>query len=323
MNNILMFDDKILLDDVNYRFDEPIEVYDAFLWCTRPKILSELKKACKNNDINYVEYILHMMNIKNTTFDINMGLFHAVKYDNLELVKYCEEKGANDWDFVLSVAHTTNIVNYIKEKGSKHGRILYSFGFYYALKYNSNDYIDYYCSKVSIYDGLKYSIATNNKHYIEFYLEQAKSRKNDREWPNIGLRASAKTGNKELIEYFSSEGANCWSDCLIYCAKRNDKDLINFFVTKGANMLCDFEYLMITATKYNHQDLIEYCMLYGASNFSACLDTAVIYCYHNLVYFFLDKIGTGTSFIPLFEKTLSKAEFNHDTDMIELFRNLI
>ena len=53
---------------------------------------------------------------------------------------------------------------------------------------------------------------------------------------NQAMLNAAEGGDKDLIDFFISKGADNWWDYgMIYAALGGHKDLVDFFISKGAN----------------------------------------------------------------------------------------
>ena len=100
-------------------FIEKIEKVGLLIYNASDKILKDLVRDCKRNDIRYIGYVLPQYSIENGITNVIMGgerinlkIFGIHNLLNLQAAYYvCKELGINNHDFAVSIAGFTGAAN--------------------------------------------------------------------------------------------------------------------------------------------------------------------------------------------------------------------
>ena len=82
---------------------------------------------------------------------------------------------------------------------------------------------------------------------------------------NKKMSISAKYGDKDLVDFFITKGADDWNWGIDGAAKCGHKELVEFFIAKGAN---HWEGGMRSAALDGHKDLVEFFIAKGANHWN-------------------------------------------------------
>ena len=178
------------------------------------------------------------------------AITHAAHNNNLEMVKYLEEKGVNisyDDDIVAHAAKANNLemVEYLVKKGAKIDNNAVA----YAAKNNNLEMV---------------------KYLVESLIENAYA--DDDHDPFIdhnelinGAKAvvqAVKVNNLEMVEYLIGKGAKINHDAVEQAAELKNLDMIDYLFKKGAS-IHDHD-TVEQAAKVNNLEMVEYLVGKGA-----------------------------------------------------------
>ena len=120
-----------------------------------------------------------------------------------------------------------------------------------------------------------------DKDLVDFFISKGAN-----DW-NYGMFYAAQGGHKDLAEFFISKGANNWNRGMIHAAYTGHKDLVDFFISKGANRL---DYGMEAAAAGGDKDLVDFFISKGADNWNDGMEAAAEEGHKDLVEFFKQKL---------------------------------
>ena len=120
-----------------------------------------------------------------------------------------------------------------------------------------------------------------DKDLLNFFISKGANN-----W-NGGMYWAARGGHKDLVDFFISKGADNWSYGMRGAAEAGDKDLVNFFISKGAN---NWNRGIYYAARGGHKDLVDFFISKGADNWDYGMKGAAFGGHKDLMDFFQTKI---------------------------------
>jgi hypothetical protein len=225
------------------------------------KVYGEVSAKLKSIERKWKDYYLSIV-------------YYTDKYTNNRALKQVALKG--DMDLFLYFSQFENEKNVIKEaieggnkkiidfiissKKFEDGVLFNNLGLYGAAVAANEDLINYFLSKgalsrMIILGGLQ---SKNEKFVKQIILEQDVK-------PDLGLIYTVLNGNKKLIDYFISKGANDFNEAAYEASYTGNIDLLKFFLfiipkTKIVNL----NRLLFAAIEGGHIEIVDYLISRGA-----------------------------------------------------------
>ena len=128
-------------------------------------------------------------------------------------------------------------------------------------------------------EGMITATIEGDKDLIYFYVSKGAN-----DW-NKGMLYAARGGYKDLVDFFILKGAKRWNTGLENAARGGHKDLVDFFILKGAG---DLNFAMFEAAKGGHRDLVDLFISKGANDW--CLGIIGSSKHPDLLEFFKEKL---------------------------------
>jgi len=129
-------------------------------------------------------------------------LANSIKYDNISLVNYAIEQGADN----------------------------YNKGLIYAIRHDN--FVDFFISlgATNYYESMIEAIYNNNLRLVKYFVNQYGAKDY-----NAGLMCAVLNGNDNLMNYFIKQGARNWNLGYLGARCRKCVESMNFFIDKGAD----------------------------------------------------------------------------------------
>jgi len=131
-------------------------------------------------------------------------------------------------------------------------------------------------------EAMKAAAKAGHKDVVDFFIS-----KGSKYWQG-GMEGAAEGGHKDLVDFFISKGAKYWQFGLQAAAKGGHKDLVDFFISKGARW---WDMAMYSAAEGGHKDLVDFFISKGASDWQLGREGAAAGKQRELYNFFLRKLG--------------------------------
>ena len=149
------------------------------------------------------------------------------------------------------------------------------------------DLVDFFIAKgaKNFENGVEAAIRGKNKDIVYYLISKGVNRG----W-NGFLDRAAETGDRELVDFFISKGANDWDDALVMASEGGHKELVDFFISKGAKK---WNAALSAAAEGGHKELVDFFISKGAKKWNDALRKATKARNKELISFFLAKGATN------------------------------
>lgn len=126
-----------------------------------------------------------------------------------------------------------------------------------AAKNGHSDIVVFFITKSNasinnLSNGLQGAAEGGQKDLVDFFISIGANH-----W-NYAMESSAKGGHMDLVNFFISKGAETWDYALLASIEGRQKSMMDFFISKGADPRSAIEY----AIKLGHKDLANYLVFF-------------------------------------------------------------
>lgn len=231
--------------------------------------------AAKNNNLKELKYIakLTKVNIDDYINDIS---YISSKYNSEDILKYCLERGANNYqDIANNAAYNNKLELYSNDLNFNEIAAHAANGGNLDIIIKLKDKITSYCD-VTIYSAL-----SGNMEILLYAIEMGANN-----YKSIAYNA-AKGGNFYIFKYIMSYTNKLnYNKVALYSVKSGNMDILKISLEEGAN---NYGKLLLKSCKYNRIDIIKYLIQNYSNNFNIVAYGAALYGNLNVLIYSIDK----------------------------------
>ena len=230
----------LLGDEVRNKQGDIIKLPEWWKPCTIES--SAITHAAKNNNLEMVKYLEEK--VVNISYDDDI-VEHAAKANNLEMVEYLIGKGANIDNTAVASAAENNNLEMVK---------------YLVNSLIENAYIDDHDALIDhneLINGGKaivQAVKVNNLEMVEYLVGQGA------EINDIAITQAVKNNNYKMVDYLlkkGKKGADIHYDNVEQAAKANNLEMVEYLVGKGANI----DNIAVSHAAYNNNyKMVDYLL---------------------------------------------------------------
>ena len=151
----------------------------------------------------------------------------------------------------------------------------------FLIKKNRDDHGE--IEQYVLNDSLNNAAYAGNRELIDYLISIGANNM------NFGLYGATRAENEELINFFISKGADDWAGAILRAAKAGNEDLVYRFIYKLNGKPFNIEEALYNAAISGNKELVYYFIELGAHNWNRAMAGAALGDHEDLVKYFISR----------------------------------